>query len=58
VVGATIGSYVYPLQLEPAYQSRPSGGRRLNNLLSAPLPGGGGPVGEARLLCDRDDRPT
>ena len=39
--------------LEPLYQYRIWGGRRLAHLLKAPLPDG--PVGEAWLLSDRDD---
>lgn len=45
---------LYPLRFEPIYQYRLWGGRRLANLLSAPLPGGD-PIGEAWLLSDRDD---
>jgi mannose-6-phosphate isomerase len=45
---------LYPLRFEPIYQYRPWGGRRLAELLSAPLPGDG-PVGEAWVLSDRDD---
>jgi mannose-6-phosphate isomerase len=45
---------LYPLRFEPIYQYRIWGGRRLANLLSAPLPGDG-PIGEAWLLSDRDD---
>ena len=48
---------LYPLRFEPDYQYRPWGGRRLNNLLSAPLPGSG-LIGEAWLLSDRDDHPS
>jgi mannose-6-phosphate isomerase len=48
---------LYPLRFEPIYQSRLWGGRRLANLLSAPLPGAG-PIGEAWLLSDRDDHPS
>jgi mannose-6-phosphate isomerase len=48
---------LYPLQFEPIYQYRPWGGRRLANLLSAPLPGDG-PVGEAWVLSDRADHPS
>jgi mannose-6-phosphate isomerase len=48
---------LYPLRFEPIYQYRLWGGRRLANLLSAPLPGGG-PIGEAWLLSDRDDHPS
>ncbi|MGA3128688.1 MAG: type I phosphomannose isomerase catalytic subunit [Candidatus Korobacteraceae bacterium] len=45
---------LYPLRFEPIYQYRLWGGRRLSGLLSAPLPGDG-PIGEARVLSDRDD---
>ena len=45
---------LYPLRFAPIYQYRLWGGRRLAKLLSAPLPGGG-PIGEAWLLSDRDD---
>jgi len=45
---------LYPLRFEPIYQYRLWGGRRLVNLLAAPLPGDG-PIGEAWLLSDRDD---
>jgi mannose-6-phosphate isomerase len=45
---------LYPLRFEPIYQYRLWGGRRLSDLLSAPLPGDG-PIGEAWLLSDRDD---
>ncbi len=48
---------LYPLRFEPIYQYRPWGGRRLANLLTAPLPGNG-PIGEAWLLSDRDDHPS
>jgi mannose-6-phosphate isomerase len=48
---------LYPLRFEPIYQYRLWGGRRLANLLSAPLPGTG-PIGEAWLLSDRDDHPS
>jgi mannose-6-phosphate isomerase len=44
---------LYPLRFEPIYQYRLWGGRRLADLLAAPLPEG--PVGEAWLLSDRDD---
>ncbi len=44
----------YPLRFEPIYQYRLWGGRRLADLLAAPLPGDG-PIGEAWLLSDRDD---
>ena len=46
---------LYPLRFEPIYQYRPWGGRRLLNLLNAPLPGEG-PIGEAWVLSDRDDQ--
>ena len=45
---------MYPLRFEPIYQYRVWGGRRLAELLTAPLPGDG-PIGEAWLLSDRDD---
>jgi mannose-6-phosphate isomerase len=48
---------LYPLRFEPIYQYRLWGGRRLGNLLSAPLPSDG-PIGEAWLLSDRDDHPS
>jgi mannose-6-phosphate isomerase len=48
------GVPLYPLRFEPIYQYRPWGGRRLANLLAAPLPGDG-PIGEAWLLSDRDE---
>jgi mannose-6-phosphate isomerase len=44
---------LYPLRFEPIYQYRLWGGRRLANLLKAPLPAG--PVGEAWILSDRAD---
>ena len=47
----------YPIRFEPIYQYRPWGGRRLADLLSAPLPDDG-PIGEAWLLSDRDDHPS
>lgn len=43
---------LYPLRFEPIDQYRLWGGRRLGNLLAAPLPGDG-PIGEAWLLSDR-----
>ena len=46
---------LYPLRIAPIYQYRPWGGRRLAELLSAPLPADD-PVGEAWLLSDRDDQ--
>jgi mannose-6-phosphate isomerase len=45
---------LYPLRFEPIYQYRLWGGRRLADVLTAPLPGDG-PIGEAWLLSDRDD---
>jgi len=48
---------LYPLRFEPIYQYRLWGGRRLANLLSAPLPGNG-PIGEAWILSDRDEHPS
>jgi mannose-6-phosphate isomerase len=44
---------LYPLRFEPIYQYRLWGGRRLADLLTAPLPSG--PIGEAWLLSDRVD---
>jgi mannose-6-phosphate isomerase len=44
---------LYPLRFESLYQYRLWGGRRVANLLSAPLPGG--PIGDAWVLSDRDD---
>jgi len=48
---------LYPLRFDPIYQYRLWGGRRLANLLTAPLPGDG-PIGEAWILSDRDDHPS
>jgi mannose-6-phosphate isomerase len=48
---------LYPLRFEPIYQYRLWGGRRLADLLRAPLPGDG-PIGEAWLLSDREDHPS
>jgi mannose-6-phosphate isomerase len=45
---------LYPLRFEPIYQYRLWGGRRLADLLTAPLPGDG-PIGEAWVLSDRTD---
>src|SRR5580698_4132938 len=45
---------LYPLRFEPIYQYRLWGGRRLADLLAAPLPGDD-PIGEAWLLSDRED---
>src|SRR5665647_996125 len=44
---------MYPLRFEPIYEYRLWGGRRLADLLSAPLPDG--PIGEAWILSDRND---
>jgi len=45
---------LYPLRFEPIYEYRLWGGRRLADLLTAPLPGDG-PIGEAWVLSDRAD---
>ncbi len=45
---------LYPLRFEPIYQYRLWGGRRLADLLAAPLPGDD-PIGEAWVLSDRAD---
>jgi mannose-6-phosphate isomerase len=45
---------LYPLQFDPIYQYRLWGGRQLERLLCAPLPGDG-PIGEAWVLSDRTD---
>ena len=45
---------LYPLKFEPIYQYRLWGGRRLEHLLSKPLPKDD-PIGEAWLLSDRKD---
>jgi mannose-6-phosphate isomerase len=47
---------LYPMRFEPIYQYRLWGGRRLADLLAAPLPDG--PVGEAWILSDREDHPS
>jgi mannose-6-phosphate isomerase len=49
----TTQALLYPLRFEPIYQYRLWGGRRLADLLTAPLPSG--PVGEAWILSDRDE---
>jgi mannose-6-phosphate isomerase len=46
-------SVLYPLRFEPIYQYRLWGGRRLADILTAPLPTG--PIGEAWILSDRND---
>jgi len=48
---------MHPIRFEPIYQYRLWGGRRLADLLSAPLPGDG-PIGEAWILSDREDHPS
>jgi mannose-6-phosphate isomerase len=48
---------LYPLKFAPIYQYRLWGGRRLENLLSEPLPINQ-PIGEAWLLSDRPDHPS
>jgi mannose-6-phosphate isomerase len=48
---------MYPLRFEPIYQYRLWGGRRLADLLTAPLPSDG-PIGEAWILSDRPDHPS
>ncbi|MEO8949234.1 MAG: mannose-6-phosphate isomerase, class I [Mucilaginibacter sp.] len=45
---------LYPLKFEPIYQYRLWGGRKLENLLSKPLPNDE-PIGEAWILSDRKD---
>jgi mannose-6-phosphate isomerase len=45
---------ITPLRLEPIFQYRLWGGRRLERWSRAPLPGDG-PIGEAWILSDRDD---
>lgn len=45
---------LYPLKFEPIYQYRLWGGRKLENLLSKPLPADE-PIGEAWILSDRKD---
>ncbi|QBO57031.1 type I phosphomannose isomerase catalytic subunit [Chryseobacterium salivictor] len=49
-----MSNQMYPLKFDPIYQYRLWGGRRLENLLSKPLPEDE-PVGEAWLLSDRKD---
>jgi mannose-6-phosphate isomerase len=48
---------LHPLRFEPIYQYRLWGGRRLADLLTAPLPGDS-PIGEAWVLSDREDYPS
>ena len=45
---------LYPLKFEPIYQYRLWGGRRLEDVLTTPLPDDI-PIGEAWVLSDRDD---
>lgn len=45
---------IYPLKFDPIYQYRLWGGRKLEHLLSKPLPENE-PIGEAWLLSDRKD---
>jgi len=47
----------YPLKFEPLYQYRIWGGRRLEKLLSKPLPPDEN-IGEAWILSDRKDHPS
>lgn len=49
-----MNEHIYPLKFEPIYQYRLWGGRRLEHLLSKPLPNDE-PVGEAWILSDRKD---
>jgi mannose-6-phosphate isomerase len=44
---------LYPLRLEPIFQYRLWGGRRLGDWMDSPLPEG--PIGEAWVLSDRKD---
>ena len=48
---------LYPLRFDPIYQYRLWGGRRLGELLTAPLPVDS-PIGEAWVLSDREDHPS
>ncbi len=48
---------LYPMRFEPIYQYRLWGGRRLADLLTAPLPDDE-PIGEAWVLSDRADHPS
>lgn len=45
---------IYPLKFDPIYQYRIWGGRKLEHLLSKPLPEND-PIGEAWILSDRKD---
>jgi mannose-6-phosphate isomerase len=48
---------LYPVRFETIYQHRLWDGRRLADLLTAPLPGDG-PIAEAWERSDRDDHPS
>jgi mannose-6-phosphate isomerase len=50
-------SPLYPLRFEPIYQYRLWGGRRLPDLITAPVPKDG-PIGEAWVLSDREGHPS
>jgi mannose-6-phosphate isomerase len=52
-----VNQLLYPLRFEPIYQYRLWGGRRLADVLMAPLPGDD-PIGEAWVLSDRADHPS
>ncbi|MGV8813851.1 MAG: type I phosphomannose isomerase catalytic subunit [Gelidibacter sp.] len=52
-----MSTQIYPLKFEPIYQYRIWGGRKLEHLLSKPLPENE-PVGEAWILSDRKDHST
>lgn len=49
-----MSTQMYPLKFDPIYQYRIWGGRRLEHLLSKPLPKDDS-IGEAWILSDRDD---
>ncbi len=49
-----MSSKLYPLKFDPIYQYRLWGGRKLEHLLSKPLPPDD-PIGEAWILSDRKD---
>ena len=48
---------IYPLRFDPIFEYRLWGGRALADWTRQPLPGTG-PIGEAWLLSDRDDKPS
>jgi len=52
-----VGSTLYPLRFEPIFHYRLWGGRKLEQIQAAPLPGSG-PIGEAWILSDRLDNPS